>query len=102
MKKKYTLHGGKHGAALAVRVFPRAQHDEIIEISKDGAIKVMLASPGRAAEVNRRLIDFLAGVLSVKKSQIEIVAGERGKKKLISIVDINPQSVHERIVNHLS
>ena len=102
MKKDFNLHSGKRGAALAVQVFPRSQHNEITEISRDGAIKILLRSSGSDSEINRCLIDFLAGVLSVKRSQVQVVVGKRSRKKLISILDLSPTTAQERILNHLS
>jgi len=36
--RKFNLHGGKKGSALAVRVTPRASHNEIVELMEDGTI----------------------------------------------------------------
>jgi uncharacterized protein YggU (UPF0235/DUF167 family) len=38
--KKYHLHNGQKGSALAIRVTPRASHNEIVEILSDGTEKI--------------------------------------------------------------
>ena len=45
--RKYHLHDGRMGAALAVRVTPRASRNEITEIMPDGTVKVRLTAPMR-------------------------------------------------------
>lgn len=74
--RKFRLHDGRRGAALAVRVTPRASRNEITEIQPDGTVKVrLMAAP--ETEANAALITFLAGVLGVPENKIEIVAGAR-------------------------
>ena len=43
--RSYHLHDGKKGAALAVRVTPRASKNEIVDILSDGTVKVHLTAP---------------------------------------------------------
>ena len=99
--RKFNLHGGKKGSALAVRVTPRASRNEIVELLDDGTIKVRIAAPPSDSEANEALIDFLAEVLGVPKSRLDIVAGVSGRDKLISIVDMDAETAHQRIVAHV-
>ncbi len=99
--RKYNLHDGKKGAALAVRVTPRASRNEIVELLDDGTIKVRIAAPPSDNEANETLIDFLAEVLGVPKSRLDIVAGVSGRDKLISIVDMDAETAHQRILAHV-
>ena len=43
--RKFNLHDGKKGSALAIRVTPRASRNEIVELLEDGTIKVRIAAP---------------------------------------------------------
>jgi uncharacterized protein (TIGR00251 family) len=99
--RKFNLHDGKKGSALAVRVTPRASRNEIVEMLEDGTIKVRIAAPPADNEANETLIDFLAEVLGVPKSRLDIVAGVTGRDKLISVVDMDAETAHQRIVAHL-
>ncbi len=101
MSRKYVLHDGKRGSALAVRVTPRASKNQIIGVMNDGTIKVHLVSNPADDEGNLELIAFLAEVLGVPKSRMEIVAGGNGRDKLISILDMDAQTAHQRIITHL-
>ncbi|HMD82593.1 MAG TPA: DUF167 domain-containing protein [Anaerolineales bacterium] len=99
--RKFNLHSGQKGAALAVRVTPRASRNEIVEMLDDGTIKVRIAAPPADDEANTALIEFLAEILGVPKSRLDIVAGASGRDKLISVLDMDVETAHQRIVAHL-
>lgn len=99
--RQFKLHGGQRGSALAVRVTPRASRNEIAEVLDDGTIKVRLASSPADNETNEALINFLSEILGVPKSQLDIVAGEVGRDKLVSVVDMDVETAHQRILAHL-
>jgi hypothetical protein len=101
MPRKYVLHDGKRGSALAVRVTPRASRNKIAGVLNDGTIKVHIAAEPADDKANRELVEFLAEVLGVPKTRVEIVAGETGRDKLISILDMDAQTAQQRIVAHL-
>jgi uncharacterized protein (TIGR00251 family) len=100
--RKFNLHNGKKGSALAVRVTPRASHNEIVELMEDGTIRVRLAAPPSDNEANEALLNYLSEVLGVSKSRLDIVAGVSGRDKLISVVDMDAETVHQRILAHVS
>ena len=99
--RKFNLHDGKKGSALAVRVTPRASRNEIVELLDDGTIKVRIASPPTDSEANDTLIEFLSQILGVPRSRLDIVAGLTGRDKLISVVDMDADTAHKRILAHL-
>lgn len=99
--RNFKLHNGKKGSALAVRVTPRASRNEIVELLEDGTIKVRIAAPPSDNEANETLIEFLSEVLGVPKSRLDIVAGASGRDKLISIVDMDAETAHQRILAHV-
>ncbi len=100
-QRNFHLHDGQVGAAIAVRVTPRASRNKIIEILADGTIKIHIAAPPVDGEANERLIEFLSDVLNTPKSRLEIVAGVSGRDKLISVLDMDAEAVHQRIMAHL-
>lgn len=102
MAKKLQIHGGQTGAALAIRVTPRATRDEIQEIQSDGMVRIRLISSGKDQDINRSLVRFLATVLGVDESKIEIVAGQDGLDKLVSVLDMDPSEVQKKIIGNLS
>jgi uncharacterized protein (TIGR00251 family) len=99
--RKFNLHDGRKGSALAVRVTPRASRNEVVELLADGTIKIRIASPPSDNEANETLIEFLSEILGVPKSRLDIVAGTAGRDKLISVMDMDVETVHQRILAHL-
>ncbi len=99
--RKFKMHDGQRGSALAIRVTPRASRNEIVELLEDGTIKVRLAASPADDESNAALLDFLAEILGVPKSKLDIVAGVAGRDKLISIMDMDVETAHSRIVAHI-
>ena len=99
--RKYHLHDGKKGAALAIRVTPRASHNEIVEILSDGTVRIRLTAPPVEGKANEALVEFLSNILDVAPSRIEIVAGVTGRDKLVSILDLDAESVHTRILQNI-
>jgi uncharacterized protein (TIGR00251 family) len=100
-KTNRRLSQGKHGTALAIRVTPRARRDEIVEVLPDQTIKVRLTAPPVEGKANEALMDFLSKVLSVSRSRIEIVAGEKGRDKLVSVLDLDSQEAQARILKYM-
>ncbi len=99
--RRFKFHDGKLGAALAVRVTPRASRNEVTEIQTDGTVKVRLTAPPVEGEANKALIAFMAEVLGVAQTKIEIVAGETGRDKLLSVLDMDKDEVHQRLLAYL-
>lgn len=99
--RKFHLHDGQRGSALAVRVTPRASRNEITEIQSDGTVKVRLTAIPVEGEANEALVNFLAEVLGVAPTKLDIVAGMSGKDKLIAVIGMDKDEVHSRLVAYL-
>lgn len=100
--RKFELHNGKKGAALAVRVTPRSSRNEIFGVLNDGTVKIHLTAPPVEGQANEALLKFLSEVLGVPVSRLDIVAGKTGRDKLVSVLDMDAEAVHKRIVKHMS
>ena len=96
-ERNFRLHSGQNGADMAVRVTPRASRNEIAEILADGTIKIRLTAPPVDGKANEALIRFLAEVLEVPRGKIEILAGASGHDKLVSVLDLDAETAHQRI-----
>jgi len=99
-EKDVRLHNGVKGAALGIRVIPRARANQIAEVLNDGTIKIRLKDSG--ADLNQSLQSFLATILGVSENDIDIVAGKQGRDKLVSILDITPKAAHAKIIARLT
>jgi len=90
------------GTALAVRVIPRANRNELVEILPDGTLKIRLTAPPVEGRANQALIEFLAKALDIPRSMIEIVAGQKGRNKLVAILGLDTSTVEKRLLSKYS
>ena len=98
--RKFRLHDGQYGAALTIRVTPRARKTEFSGILDDGTLRIRINAPPREGKANKELIKFLSKVLKVRKNQIEIVAGEKSLDKIVSVLDLSAEQVQQRILEN--
>ncbi len=47
------------------------------------SLKIKLVSRPQEGKANRELVDYLASIFSVRKSEVRIVSGEKGRKKVV-------------------
>ncbi len=71
-------------AVLVVRIQPRASKNGIV-IQSDGSLKIRLTAPPVDGAANEALVKFLAEILGVGRSQIEIISGHTSREKRIRI-----------------
>ncbi len=64
-----------------IRVVPGAKKQEMIIEGR--VLKIRIVSRAQEGKANRELIDYLASVFSVRKSEVRIVSGERGRRKVV-------------------
>ena len=78
------------GVRLAVRLTPRAARDGLDGVSAPGpegraALLLRVAAPPVEGAANAALVEYVARSLRVRKSDVAIVAGERGRLKLLEL-----------------
>lgn len=100
--RQFHLHSGQKGAAIAIRVTPRARKNEIVEVQSDGTVRVRLTAAPSENKANDELLAFLAQVLEISETKLEVVAGTTGRDKLVSILDLDAETVHRRILEHIA
>jgi uncharacterized protein YggU (UPF0235/DUF167 family) len=101
MTRNFDLHNGQRGSALAVRITPRASRNQIVGVLEDGTVKVHLATEPSDEEINLEVVVFLSEVLGVPTSRLEIVAGVSGRDKLVSVLDMDVDTVNQRVIAHM-
>ncbi|OGO72914.1 MAG: hypothetical protein A2Z49_10695 [Chloroflexi bacterium RBG_19FT_COMBO_56_12] len=102
MSRRDQVKVGKTGFVLIVRVTPRARKNEITGILGDGMVKVRLTAPPVEGKANEALIRFLARVLDVSTTKIEIVGGVTGRDKLVSLIGLDAETAQRRIISYLA
>ena len=89
------------GASFAVRVQPRAKRNAVAGTIGD-ALKLALTSPPIEGRANEACIEFLARLLEVPRSSIQIAAGETSRNKVIRVLGLSARMVGERLLANAS
>jgi uncharacterized protein (TIGR00251 family) len=76
------------GVTIECRVTPRAGRSAV-KGCRDGALLVALAAPPVEGAANEELAAFLSKELHIPKSRISILSGQRSRKKVVFIQDID-------------
>lgn len=81
---------------LRVRVVPRARTNAL---ASDGAggLRARLTAPPVEGAANRALIALVARELGVKRGDLELVRGERGRDKLVAVHGLPEAEVSARV-----
>ena len=88
------------GTILPVRAQPGARRNEI-HGQHDGMLKVRVTQSPEKGKANKALISLLSKGLSLRKSRIELIAGETSPRKQFLVSGITPEELAERIENAL-
>jgi uncharacterized protein YggU (UPF0235/DUF167 family) len=96
--RKYNLHDGKKGSAMAIRITPRASENKVVDILSDGTIKIHLTTGPSDVKTNEILLKFLAEKLKIAPARLDIVAGSTGRDKLVSVLDMDADVLHKKIL----
>ena len=102
MSPMHSFHDAHKGAAIAVRITPRSRKDEIAGILSDGTVKIRITAPPVDGKANQALIKFLSKILDVTEKEIDIIAGIKGKNKIISILDMDVSTLNQKILDAIN
>lgn len=72
------------GVRLAVQIQPNAKKTEVVGVLDD-ALKIKLQAAPIEGKANEALVRYIAEVLSVPRSAVEITHGQTNKRKLIAV-----------------
>jgi len=84
------------GTILPVRAQPGAHHNEI-RGEQDGMLKVCVTQSPEKGKANKALIALLSKSLSLRKSQLELIAGETSQQKRLLVRGVTPEELSKRI-----
>ncbi len=94
----------RDGATFMVRVAPRARRTTVSGVMGEGdeaVVKVAVAAPPVEGKANEELIAYLADVLDVPKSQVEVIAGKQSKNKIIRVAGGDAAEIAARLTRIL-
>ena len=84
---------------LKVHVLPRGSKNETTGW-RDGALRIKLTAPPVENAANKALIELIADLLGVRKSQVEIVSGHRNREKTLRITGVGQSQLDSRLSRH--
>ena len=80
------------GLEFEVMVQPRASRERIGPVV-EGRLKIALTAPPVEGAANKALIRLLSRTLGIAQSQVEIVAGESGRRKRMRVRGVSPDEL---------
>jgi uncharacterized protein (TIGR00251 family) len=86
------LREGDGALTLELLIQPRASRTRVVG-EHDGRLKVQLAAPPVDGEANAALVEYLAHALHVRKSEVEVLRGESGRRKTVRITGVPAEAV---------
>jgi uncharacterized protein len=84
------------GTILPVRAHPGARRNEI-RPGQDGVLRVSVTQAPEKGKANKAVIVLLARLLSLRKSQLELLSGETSPQKRFLVRGITPAELAQRI-----
>lgn len=86
----------QRGTTIAVQVQPKASRTEVAGFAGD-MLKIRVAAPPVDGAANAELVTWLAKQLKVPKAKVLILSGERGRRKVVLIEDVDARTVVEKL-----
>ena len=80
------------GCVFRIRVVPRSSRSEMAGITED-ALKLRITAPPVEGKANDECVRLLAGLLGVKKAQVQITAGHGSRTKTIAVEGLTAEKV---------
>jgi uncharacterized protein len=81
---------------LHVAVTTRASQDRVGPY-RDGVLAVRVTRPPADGEANRAVLRLVARALDVAPTKLEVVAGQRGRRKRIEVRALDPAELDRRL-----
>ena len=83
-------------ATLEVHVLPRASREGVAGLAGD-AVRIRLTAPPLENRANEALVRFLSASLDVPRPCVTIVAGRRGRKKIVRVAGMSRDDIFRRL-----
>ena len=90
------LQAHPEGTILPVRAQPGSRRNEL-RGEQDGMLKACVTQSPEKGKANKALLELLGHELSLRKSQLELVAGETSHTKRILVRGLSPAELAARI-----
>ena len=86
---------------LPVILSPRAKANALVGLHGQD-LKIKIAAPPAEGAANAALVKFLAGLLDHNPNNFSLVAGQRGRRKIVKIEGLSQDELWARLNRHLN
>ena len=83
-------------ALISVRVTPRTRIDELVGW-QDGVLRVRLKAPPVEGRANEALCRYLASLMGIPASDVEVVSGVSARSKRVRVNGLTADEVRARL-----
>ena len=94
------LRESKHGLTFDIQVTPHASHSQLVGV-QEGILKIKVTALPLEGAANEACIKLLTKTFALRKSQLEIFAGAKSRKKTVLVKDISRVELEIKINNVL-
>ena len=87
------------GSVLTLRVVPRSSRNALVQ--EEDTLRLKLTAPPVDGAANAELQKYLAKLFGLAKSEVEIVSGERGRRKRVLLRGISAEAAMKVIAGEV-
>jgi hypothetical protein len=84
-------------ARIAVRVQPGARRDALVDRLSTGEWKLAVSAPPEGGRANEAVVELVAGLLGVKRRQVEVARGASSRAKTIEVDGLEAAEAERRL-----
>jgi uncharacterized protein (TIGR00251 family) len=94
------IHELENAVEVSLHVLPRARCNEICGLH-NGALKIKITAPPVDDAANQALIKYFGALLSIPRSRLKIVCGEKSRDKTLRIDGLSRHDLLRHLGNRL-
>jgi uncharacterized protein len=85
------------GCLVHMRALPRGSREEVVGV-RDGRICVRTTAPPVEGAANKRILEFLAKTLGVRKSDVSLVSGDHAREKTVRVAGLSAAEARAKLL----
>ncbi len=98
---KAAFRSSDDGVLISLRVSPGAKKSGVEGLYGEGSIKLKVAAPPVDGKANKEVESFLAKLLGLRKSDVEIIHGASSRDKVVLARGVGLSDVEKILAKHL-
>lgn len=91
------IRSDRNGCIIEVHAQPQARKNEVVGLHND-RLKIKIKSPPVDGKANECLTEFIAELLNLNRSRVELIKGETSRQKQLLIHQMSPEQVENLLL----